>query len=117
VQTTPTAKVSIDAAPVRPRVGQPVAFSAKVTTASGATPKVVEEVHFKLNGPGLTPDTRLSPVADAPGTYRSAFTFFEAGKYELTFEARVDGVLIRTIRQIVAGDDAPPTPTSSGKWL
>jgi eukaryotic-like serine/threonine-protein kinase len=115
----PTAKVAIDAAPAHPRVGQPVGFIAKVTNSQGATPKVVEEVHFKLNGPGLTPDTRLSPIADAPGTYKSAFTFFEAGKYELTFEARVDGVLIRTVRQVVAGDDATPQPppTPSGKWL
>lgn len=118
----PTAKVSIDAAPAHPRVGQPVAFTAKVTNAAGAAPKVLEDVHFKLNGPGLTPDTRLTPIGDAPGTYRSAFTFFEAGKYELTFEARVDGVLIRTVRQVVAGDDTPgpnppPPPSSSGKWL
>jgi serine/threonine-protein kinase len=117
---TPTAKVLIDANPGRPRVGQPVSFSARVTNAAGATPKVVEDVHFKLNGPGLTADTRLTPLADAPGTYRSSFTFFEAGRYELTFEARVDGVLIRTVRQVVAGDEpeAPgPRPSPSGKWL
>jgi serine/threonine protein kinase len=120
---TATAKVAIDAVPARPRIGQPVAFLAKVTNASGAAPKVTEDVHFKLNGPGLTPDTRLTPIADVPGTYRAAFTFFEAGKYELTFEARVDGVLIRTQRQVMAGDEAagsqplPPPPAPTGKWL
>jgi serine/threonine protein kinase len=121
-----TAKVTIDALPARPRIGQPVAFSAKVLTASGSVPKALEDVHFKLNGPGLAADTRLTPVPDVPGTYRAAFTFFEPGKYELTFEARVDGVLIRTQRQVMAGDDGspgvgnqplPPPPAPSGKWL
>jgi len=119
---SPTARVALDSAPVRPRVGQPSSFSAKVTNAAGMTPRVIEDVHFKLNGPGLAPDTRLSAVSDGPGTYRAAFTFFEAGKYELTFEARVDGVLIRTARPIVAGDEPPPpqplpSPAPSGKWL
>jgi serine/threonine protein kinase len=117
-----TARVIIDALPARPRIGQPVAFSAKVTTSTGSVPKVLEDVHFKLNGPGLAADTRLTPVADVPGTYRAAFTFFEAGKYELTFEARVDGVLIRTQRLVLAGDEGSPgtpspPPAPSVKWL
>jgi serine/threonine protein kinase len=119
--TATTARVSIDALPARPRIGQPVAFSAKVTTSTGSVPKVLEDVHFKLNGPGLAADTRLTPVPDVPGTYRAAFTFFEAGKYELTFEARVDGVLIRTQRLVLAGDEGPgtpsPPPAPSVKWL
>jgi serine/threonine protein kinase len=119
-------RVTIDALPPRPRLGQPVAFSAKVATAGGAAPKVTEDVHFKINGPGLSPDTRLTAIPDAPGAYRTTFTFFEAGRYELTFEARVDGVLTRTQRQVIAGDDTPagagtqplpPPPAPSGKWL
>jgi serine/threonine-protein kinase len=122
---TPTAKVAIDATPGRPHVGQPVGFVAKVTNAAGGTPKSLEDVHFRLNGPGLTPDTRISAVVDTPGTYRAAFTFFEAGKYDVTFEARVDGILVRAVRQIAAGEDATPDaspatsppPVPSGKWL
>jgi hypothetical protein len=113
--------------PVRPRIGQPVAFSAKVANAVGAPPKAIDDIHFKLNGPGLTPDTHLTAIADGPGTYRAAFTFFEAGKYEMTFEARIDGVLVRTMKQVVAGEEEPaasgsqaappPRPAPSGKWL
>jgi serine/threonine-protein kinase len=122
---TPTAKVAIDATPLRPHIGQPVGFVAKVTNGAGAIPKAVEDVHFRLNGPGLAPDTRLSAVLDVPGTFRTAFTFFEAGKYDVTFEARVDGILIRAVRQIATGEDAapsaspssPPPPAPSGKWL
>jgi len=121
---TPTAKVIIDALPARPHIGQPVGFVAKVTSAAGGAPKSLGDVHFRLNGPGLTPDTRLSAVLDVPGTYRAAFTFFEAGKYDVTFEARVDGVLVRAVRQIAAGEDAlpdaspaTPPPAPSGKWL
>jgi eukaryotic-like serine/threonine-protein kinase len=123
---SPTAKVAIDAVPSRPHLGQPVAFSAKVANAAGATPRAIEDVHFKLNGPGLAPDTHLTAIADAPGTYRAAFTFFEAGKYELTFEARVDGVLVRTMKQVATGEEAPagsasqalpPPPAPRGKWL
>jgi len=121
---TPTAKVTIDALPARPHIGQPVAFLAKVTNASGAAPKATDDVHFKLNGPGLAPDTHLTPIPDVPGAYRTTFTFFEAGRYELTFEARVDGVLIRTQRQLIAGDEGAaggtqslPPPAPSGKWL
>jgi hypothetical protein len=102
-----------------------VALLAKVTNAAGGTPKSLEEVHFRLNGPGLAPDTRLTAVPDVPGTYRAAFTFFEAGKYDIIFEARADGVLLRSVRQIAAGEDAPPgsatttppPPAPSGKWL
>jgi serine/threonine protein kinase len=122
-QPASTARVILDTLPARPRIGQPVAFSAKVTTSGGAVPKAIEDVHFKLNGPGLSTDTRLTPVPDVPGTYRAAFTFFEAGRYELTFEARVDGVLIRTQKQVTAGDEGAgsspplPPPVPSGKWL
>jgi serine/threonine protein kinase len=121
------ARIAVDAVPVRPRIGQPVAFSAKVANAVGAPPKAIDDVHFKLNGPGLTPDTHLTAIADGPGTYRAAFTFFEAGKYEMTFEARIDGVLVRTMKQVVAGEEDPaasgsqaaplPRPAPSGKWL
>jgi serine/threonine-protein kinase len=123
---TPIPKVAIEAMPVRPHIGQPVALLAKVTNSAGGAPKSVEDVHFRLNGPGLTPDTRLSATLDVPGTYRAAFTFFEPGKYDVAFEARVDGVLIRVVRQIATGDDAPPPapseatptpPTPIGKWL
>jgi serine/threonine-protein kinase len=121
----PTAKVAIDATPAHPHVGQPVGFVAKITNAAGGAPKSLEDVHFRLNGPGLTPDTRLTAVVDTPGTYRAAFTFFEAGKYDVTFEARVDGILVRAVRPIAAGEDAapgasqaaPPPPAPSGKWL
>jgi serine/threonine-protein kinase len=122
---SPMAKVAIDAVPSRPHLGEPVAFSAKVANASGAPPKAIEDVRFKLNGPGLSPDTHLTAVADGSSTYRAAFTFFEAGKYELTFEARVDGVLVRTLKPVVAGEEAPaasvsqplPPPPPSRKWL
>ncbi len=121
---TSTAKVAIDATPLRPHVGQPVGFIAKVINSAGGVPKSTEDAHFRVNGPGLAPDTRLSAVVDMPGAYRAAFTFFEAGRYDVTFEARVDGVPVRAVRQVVAGEDAPPSspaapppPAPNGKWL
>jgi tRNA A-37 threonylcarbamoyl transferase component Bud32 len=112
----------------KPRIGQPVTFSAKVVGASGAPPKTPpEEPQFRLNGPGLAADTKLAAMGDSPGFFRTAFTFFEPGRYEVSFNARVDGAQLKVTRSIVVGDGAPPPSTApgnnaplpppSGKWL
>ena len=65
-------------------------------------------------------------VFSYPTTQRGGYTFLEAGRYEVTFSTRVDGVSLRASRAIVVGDpqqqappNIPPTaPSGSGvKWL
>jgi hypothetical protein len=102
-----------------------VSLTAKVLGA-----KVVDEARFLINGPGLTPDTKLGTVPEAGGAYQTTFTGFEAGKYDITFEAKIDGTLSRAARTIVidaspgqGGQGAPssapslPPTVPSGKWL
>jgi hypothetical protein len=115
-------RVAFEASLAHPHVGQPVSLTAKVLGA-----KAVDEARFLINGPGLTADTKLGTVPEANGAYQTTFTGFEPGKYDITFEAKIDGTLSRAARTLVI--DAAPGPTApsstpslpptvpSGKWL
>jgi hypothetical protein len=111
-------RASLDLSAVKPRIGQPVTFIARVAVGQKGH---VDEVHFRLDGPGLVPDTRLTALADGPGVYQTAFTFFEAGKYEVAFNAKVDGVIVKVTRTFSVDDGeaipAPLPPPDGGKWL
>jgi serine/threonine-protein kinase len=129
------AKVAMDSSLPHPKVGQPVTFTAKVSVPSGQ-PKAVEDARFVINGPGLAPDTRLGTLAEAGAAYSATFAGFEPGKYEVTFDAKVDGVAVRAVKALVidggtpapsASAPPPPLPSAStrplpstvpsGKWL
>ena len=123
-------RVVLDASLPRPRVGQPITFTAKVAGPAGPA-KSVEDARFVINGPGLSADTKLGVLAGANGTYSAQFTGFEPGKHDVTFDAKVDGTAVRLTKAVVIEGDARdvpgPPPSSSaatvpppgprGKWL
>lgn len=121
--TGPT-KVTLDVTNPKPRVGQPIELVAKVTSPSKAK---ATEAEFTISGPGLA-GVRL-PANEDGGLFRAGYTFFEAGKFEVVFTAKVDGAAVRTSRVVTPGDGAavtppppasttaPPPPSSSVKWL
>lgn len=123
-------RATLLANPARSRLGQPVEFVARVATATGAPPKgPAEAPHFEIAGPGMGAGTRLPAQDDGAGTFRGAFTFFEGGRYEITFVTKADGSSLKVSRTVVAGEPIPevptppgpatvtPLPTASGKWL
>lgn len=120
-------RAALDVSVLKPRIGQPVSFVARVSSGTGAALKTaIDDAHFHMSGPGLAPETKLGAVGDGPGVYRTAFTFFEGGRYDISFEARVEGVQLKAMRVLVVDDSAPaptpssgslPPPTPSGKWL
>ena len=128
-------KAFVEASLPHPRTGQPVTFTAKVSAAS-ATVKTIDDPRFLINGPGLSADTSLRALPEPAQTYVTAFTFFEPGKYDVTFEAKADATLIRATKTIVIDGDTPspssvpqphgvpsssvtplPSTVPSGKWL
>jgi serine/threonine-protein kinase len=118
------AKVTLDVTNPKPRVGQPIELVAKVTSPSKAK---ATEAEFTITGPGLA-GVRL-PANEDGGLFRAGYTFFEAGKFDVVFTAKVDGASVRTSRVVTPGDGAtvtppppasttaPPPPSSSVKWL
>ena len=109
-------KVAIDVSLPHPRVGQPVTFTAKILGPSGPA-KSVEDARFLLSGPRLTPETKLGALPGAPGFYTATFTGFEPGKYDVAFEAKVDGNHVHTTRVMVVEGDAPPNPSGAAPTL
>jgi serine/threonine-protein kinase len=118
------ARAALDVSTVRPRVGQQVELTAKLVAK--APP---EDPHFEIAGPGGS-STRLAATANG-SIYKGTFSFLEAGKYDVTFTAKVDGTPVRAGRTILAGsggggaspgpapsgDGPQPPPTPPGKWL
>ncbi len=122
----PAPRVAIDASAARPKVGQPVTFTARL----GSAPlHPVEDARFVINGPGLAADTRLGTLPGGPGVYSATFAGLEPGKYEVVFDGRLDGATLHATRTVVLEADgpasvpssAPPAngtpPVPSGKWL
>jgi len=135
--STGAVRVAIDASSSKPVPGQPVDFTARVVGAPGAHPKV-EGGAFRISGPGVAPGTQLAGSDDGSGAYRTTFAFLQAGRFDVGFSARVDGVAVRGSRVVVVGQGnaalpagpaaaeaapaepaLPPVtaPTGSVKWL
>ncbi len=121
-------RVTLDASTARPRVGQQVDLVAKISGPGGAPKSAAEEPHFLIAGPGGS-STRLPASAEGTGLFRASFSFLEAGKYDVTFNAKLDGNGVHAARTVTAGAPTPgptptpsgdppqPPPTPSGKWL
>ncbi len=114
----PGPRGSLEVSAAKPRVGQGVTFVARV----GGPKARVDDPHFRLDGPGLVADTKLTALPQSPGVYQTSFTFFEGGKYEVGFTARVDGAMMKITRVITVdgGENAIPGPLpvpDGGKWL
>jgi len=125
--------VVVDASLPHPKTGQPITFTAKVSAAQG-NPRSVDDPRFVINGPGLSSDTKLGALPGPGGVYTATFTGFDPGKYDVTFDAKVDGMVVRATRSIVvegpggapqpssppgtpSGTPSLPPPVPSGKWL
>jgi serine/threonine protein kinase len=142
VTATGPFRTMMDVSPAKPRVGQAVDLVVKVTTSSGGAPKKpIEDPHFTIAGSSIGGDgtAELPAFGDEPGIFRASFTFLAAGKYEVTFHAKSDGVALRSTRSLVTLDavvtppapmpasvptDEPPTPaapsaapSASVKWM
>jgi hypothetical protein len=131
-----TSRVVLEPSVPRPKVGQSVTFTARVA-APPAAGHGLDDPRFVINGPGLATDTKLGAIPGAGGAYAATFTGFEPGKYEVTFDARLDGAPVRASRVVtldadpsgpgatqtlpgvpVAPSASPGTPPiPSGKWL
>jgi len=130
-QAGATSRIVVESTAARPKVGHPVTFVARVVSvATPAVTKPSDDAHFVINGPGLAPDTKLAAIPASAGAYQTTFTGFEPGKYDITFDARVDGAVIKATKTITVDADAhapfpgspsasasAPPPAPSGKWL
>ena len=121
-------RVTLDASTAKPRVGQQVDLVAKIGGPGGAPKSTPEDPHFVIAGPGGS-STRLPASPEGTGLFRASFSFLEAGKYDVTFSAKLDGNAVHAARAVTAGAAGPgptptpsgdpptPPPTPSGKWL
>ncbi len=105
------ARVLVEASSGKPVPGQPVDFSARVVAAGGAHPKV-DGATFRVVGPGIAAGTQLAASDDGSGVYGMTFAFLQAGRFEVTFAARADGVAVRGARVVVV-QAAQPAPAPS----
>jgi hypothetical protein len=120
------AHASLDASPLKPKLGQSVELTAHTFAASGGNPKSVSDAAFTLAGPGIGAGTRLAAMGEG-STFRGGFSFLEAGRYQIDFTAKVDGTNVRATRNVVVegpggssgNNNQTPTPPPSGsvKWL
>jgi eukaryotic-like serine/threonine-protein kinase len=125
------ARASIDVSSAKPAIGQPVDLSGRVVGAA-RTARIDGPV-FRISGPGIAAGTQLEATDGGSGVYRATFAFLQAGRYEVGFSARADGVPVRSARAVIVGDSKPSLPlpavtgsieplpatppTASGKWL
>jgi serine/threonine-protein kinase len=123
------AHATLEASPLKPKLGQSVEFTARTFSAAGGNPKSVSDAAFTLSGPGIGAGTKLSAMSEG-STFRGGFSFLEAGKYEIDFTAKVDGANVRAVRNVVVegpggaanpngnNNQTPnPPPSASVKWL
>ncbi|WP_394826253.1 protein kinase domain-containing protein [Pendulispora albinea] len=100
----------LETSPPKPRIGQQVDFAAKVGGDNG---KNVTDARFVVAGNGLGTGARLTAVVDG-GVYRAGFTFLEAGRFEVTFSAKIDGSTVRGARLVIVEGAKTEAPTAKG---
>ena len=112
-------RATIDLSPT-PAVLIPVAVTIHLTV-NGQPPKnLPESASLTASGPNVPPGTMIPILAEGPGTIRGALTFNEAGKFELTFTAKVDGAQVKVTRVVniaAAGGGGNTQAADGGKWL
>ncbi len=122
------ARAILEASSSRPGLGQPVDFSARVVNALGGSRAKPDAGRFRISGPGLATGTELPATDDGSGVFRTMFTFFQTGRFEVEFSARATGAPVRAVKVIVVSESAlspapapastaSPPPNASTKWL
>ncbi|HRH00271.1 MAG TPA: hypothetical protein PLR99_28705, partial [Polyangiaceae bacterium] len=102
----PAPQTSLDVTPAAPRVGQTVAFLARVP----AKGKILDPA-FTVSGATLAP-ARMPALPAGPGVYRGGFAFLQPGAYQVVFTATVDGAPARVERTITAQALGAPAPSA-----
>jgi serine/threonine-protein kinase len=120
------AHVIVDFTPAAPRMGSPVSFSTKLGVGNGKPKAVPAEPIYEIAGPGLTGIIRLPPTCDVTAC-NAQFTFLEAGRYTVTFSAKIDGQAVKAARLVpisngqgvppTGSENIPPLPSATGKWM
>jgi serine/threonine protein kinase len=100
-------RVAVETSSARPGVGQPVDLSARVAGGATGHPRV-EGPRFRIAGLGIPPGTELTAPDDGSGVFRTTFTFFQPGRFEVAFLARADGAPVRSARVVVVDDPSAP---------
>ena len=99
-------KVTFDVSNPKPKLGAAVELVGHVAGA-----KKVEDAHVSISS--TSTGTNVVCTEDG-GAYRAGFTFLEAGKYDVVFIAKVDGVPMKSARIVVAGDAPIAPPPTAG---
>jgi serine/threonine-protein kinase len=123
------ARAAIDVSNPRPGLGQPVDLSARVTSPTNGAGAKLDGAHFRILGPGLSAGTELPASEEAPGVFNSTFTFLQAGRFTVDFDARGAQGGVHARRFLVVSEPSSPSPrtesqsppqpapTGSTKWL
>jgi hypothetical protein len=74
----------------------------------------VEGARFRVVGPGLA-GNELDAVDDGSGSFRTTFTFMQAGRFEMSFVARADGSAVRASRALAVEAAKPSATAPSSK--
>lgn len=117
------ARAAIESNPPKPHPGQAVEIVVRVFGPNNTAPKTAPtDVIVTVGGPNVPAGTRIPVIADGTGVVRGGLTFFEAGRYDVSFSGKVDGVPVKAASVLVIAAPPPPgtadaAPTASGKWL
>ncbi len=105
----------IELSSARPVAGQPVDLTAHVDRAGNGAPPKVDGATFRVRGPGMTSGVALAATATGDGTcaFRATFSFPQGGQFEIAFDARADGLPVRSGRSVVVNDPKSPQPAAA----
>ncbi len=113
----------IETNPPRPHPGQAVEIVVKLFGPNNTAPKAAPgDSVVTVTGPNVPAGTRIPVIPDGTNVVRGGLTFFEAGRYDISFAGKIDGVAVKASGSVVVAAPPPPgapdaAPTASGKWL
>ena len=121
------AHVAVDFLPQTPRMGAPVAFTARLAVGNGKAKAPPTEPLYEIAGPAIQGIIKLPPTCDVAAC-NASFTFLEAGRFTVTFSAKIDGQAVKSARLVAIADASgnvpptgseglPPLPSATGKWM
>ncbi len=110
-------RASIDVAPNKPSALAPVTITIHLSV-NGAAPKTLPDaISLVVSGPDVPPGTLIPIVADSPASVRGALSFMVPGKFELVFNGKVDGTMVKATRIVVVDPPGGSQSADGGKWL